>query len=276
MLARFFMLTLCVITLTAWGCSTSTGARKTAKDPKVEEAGRIFTLGLNAMNHEEWDKAENYFLEVLKIKPQSYGTRLYLAKVYDKEGNKEKEVGELREAIKLNNEDSSAYSLLMDCYDESGQTDKEIAAGEEALLNGAGSDGILIKLGWSYYVSGDYDKAEERLKAAKENSKKDFMIPNDMGLVNFSRGRYEDALSDFKEADRLNPKSRYVPYFLALTYKKLGSDDEALGALVAGFKKDPQLESKVKEYNKQYFPRTDPGDLSALFGKARAEAGSRK
>ena len=134
MFARVFLPLLCVValsvTLSLWGCSTTTGAQKTAKDPKQAEVEHNFSLGLIHMNHQEWVKAEKSFMEVLKFKPQSYPTRLYLAKVYNNQGKPDKAAEQLREAIKLNSKDSRAYSLLMDYHGDSGQTDKAIATGE--------------------------------------------------------------------------------------------------------------------------------------------------
>ena len=90
---------------------------------------------------------------------------------------------------------------------------------------------------------------------------------NNIGVLLFSEGKYGEALDKFKEASVLNPGSLLIPYLEALSYNKLGKEDDALNALKEAVKKDPGIKNKVAQYNKDIFPATDPGDLSKLFAK---------
>ena len=139
------------------------------------------------------------------------------------------------------------------------------------LKKGIPDEAFAGNLGWAYYLKGDFGNAEKYLKIEKELKKLDSTPRNNLGLVYFSQGRYEDALASFKEASELNKNSVLLPYFLAVTYNRLGKEDEVVKALQEGLKRDPDLEKNAPSYNASYFPTAEPGDLSAVFKKLKEE-----
>jgi len=241
----------------------------------MARAKKSFYMGLTMINHGDLDKAEAALAEAARLDPQSYNTRLHLAKVYLKKKNPVKAIGQCRAAIKIDPKDRRAYSMLMGVYLDMGLAKQSIGVGEEALKSlgpGASRASVLVNLGWSYYVAGDLDNAQARFsEAGGLLKKKGPWITNDMGLVYFARGEYENALAEFREAGRMNPKGRLAPYFAALAESRLGDREGAKESLREGLKRDPKLPSKAAVYNAQFFPKADPGDLSGLFKELERE-----
>ncbi|HLB25977.1 MAG TPA: tetratricopeptide repeat protein, partial [Nitrospirota bacterium] len=195
-----------------------------------------------------------------------------LARVYGETDQRGKAAEQYREAIKVSPGDYRAYKGLMTSGFILGNPAESVWAGEEALKNGVPEEAITAMLGWAYYLTGDFAKAEPALKKAAESHERGDTGPlNNLGIFYFSQGRYDEALAEFAKAAELNKRSVVVSYFLALAYNGLGDREKALGALREGIVRDPELEKKIPDYKKQFFPHGDPGDLSALFGKLAGE-----
>jgi len=240
------------------------------KDPKAE-AREKYNLGLGAMTHGNWKNAEGYLLESIKLDPDKSAPHMYLAKVYEKLNRNAEAADQYKAAIKLKPEDPKPYIGLVGIYLDMNLPDNAIATATEASGKGIPESTFAGNLGWAYYVKGDFGNAEKYTKEAKELSKTDSTPRNNLGLIYFSQGRYDDALVNFNEASELNKQSIVLPYFLALTYNRLGKDEDVHKALREGLKRDPDLEKNVPSYNSSFFPGADPGDLSAVFKKLKEE-----
>lgn len=236
------------------------------KDPKMAEAQKDFNLGLINMQHGDLDKAEGHFKEAVRLNPASINARLYLADVYQKNKKSVEAVNLYRDVIKTDPTDPRAYNLLMAVYIGKINVPQEAAkVGEEAIKAGVPEGDVSAALGWSYYLMGEMDKAEPLFKKLTETDKKDSSALNNLGLVYFGQGRYKEAAGCFDEAGRINTGSTLAPYFAALAYNKLGEEGKVKESLTEGVKRDPELGSKAKAYNRQFFPNGDPGDLSVLL-----------
>jgi len=240
------------------------------KGPKAE-AKKQYIAGLISMNHANWEKAAEHFLEAIKLNPDHYNTRMYLARVYEKMKKNPEAADQYKEAIKLKPDNPNPYAGLIGVYLDMGLPDDAIATVADATGKGLKESEFVGDLGWAYYVKGDFGNAEKYFKEAKELNKDDSTPRNNLGLLYFRQGRYDDALASFKEGAELNKKSVVLPYFMALTYNRLGRDDEVLNALREGLKRDPDLEKKANSYNASFLPGADPGDLSAVFKKLKEE-----
>ncbi len=194
---------------------------------------------------------------------------MYLARCYGESHKSVDAIAALDRAIKIKPTVAGAYLAIMDNYWELDLLKEVVKTADEALTNGVKPELILPDLGWYYYLAGDNANAEDNYKKAMKANPKDSRAINNIGVLLFSEGKYGEALDKFKEASALNPGSMIVPYLEALSYNKLGKEDDALNALNEGIKKDPGLEGEVAQFNKDLFPRTDPGDLSKLFAKLK-------
>ncbi|MHB8174205.1 MAG: tetratricopeptide repeat protein [Nitrospirota bacterium] len=244
------------------------GKTKKPKESKSAKARRYYGNGLWAEMQDNWKEAVKDFKTVAVLEPQSYKARLHLARAYRKLSQGMDAITPLEQAIKIKPKNPQAYLYLMDVYwDMNGLLNEAVRVGDEAIANGVKPGYILSDMGWYYYLAGDNANAEDNLKKALKANPKDSLVLNDMGILLFSEGRYDKALDKFKEASKLNPASIMTPYLEAISYNKIGKEKEALEALKAGIKKDPSLKSKLEKYKNDFFPRTDPGDLSKLFAK---------
>ena len=235
-------------------------------------ATKLFTDGLMMMNHHSYDRAEESFIEALKLEPDSYNTRIYLAKCYLSEKKKKnlQALERYREAIKIDPKKPVAYDGLISVYINLLLYKDAVNAGNEALKNGVPKESIAGSLGWALYIFGDYDKAVEQFRIVREAMPLDAVSYNNEGLARFAQERYEDALALFKQAGEKNPESELVPYFSALTYMKLGREADAMDSLRAGMKLTPDYQTHLVKYDREFFPIKPPGDLDPLFDKIKA------
>ncbi|MGC2423001.1 MAG: tetratricopeptide repeat protein [Nitrospirota bacterium] len=245
------------------------GKAQEPKDSKKDELKHYFTEGLEAMEHKNWEFAIEDFKKAAKLKPDSYNIWMYLARCYGESHKSVDAIAALDEAIKIKPTVAGAYLAIMDNYWDLDLLTEIVKTADKALANGVKPELILPDLGWYYYLAGDNANAEASYNKAMKANPKDSRTVNDIGVLLFSEGKYGEALDKFKEAQALNPGSQIVPYLEALSYNKLGKEDDALNALKEGIKKDSGLEGEVPQFNKDLFPRTDPGDLSKLFAKLK-------
>ena len=276
------ILGLFLISSFAWGCAKTTEVRpqpqaqnkEKALSPeeqkKKDAAEKYFTSGLIDMNHGNLDAAAKNFQAALTLEPESYNTRLYLADVYEKKHNNTLALDQYDKMMKLNPKDPRAYNGAIGAYLNMGLLKQAVGLKKDIEKNGVKPEAVAASLGWAFYLAGDLGEARKNYELLKGKGS-DTLAINNLGLISFSEGKYAEALGDFKEADKKNPNSIVAPYFVALTEMKLGHEDEALKALKEALKRDPKLEDKADGYNTQFFLNTDPGDLSPLFAKIKAE-----
>ncbi len=240
------------------------------EEQKKQQAEKLFMDGLIDMQHGALDTAVKHFREALKLDPDSYNARLYLADVYGQQKNHMLALDQYEKMIKINPKDPRAYNGAISSYIDMALLKMALGVKDEAEKNGVDPAGVAASLGWVYYLSGDYENARKSYELIKGKGN-ETLVTNNLGLISFSEGKYAEALGYFKEAVEKNPDSIVAPYFVALAETKLGHEDEAIKALKEGIKRDPKLEDKVAGYNAQFFPGGDPGDLSPLFAKIKAE-----
>lgn len=81
-------------------------------------------LGDEALFKENYDKAEDYYLQAISISPNDIKVRLKLAEVYLGKEQKEQAINYLEEVITLDtSENYNAYKKLFDIYQKDGNTD---------------------------------------------------------------------------------------------------------------------------------------------------------
>ena len=245
------------------------------EDAAKKLAYKHFSLGLAMMNHARYEKAEEAFLEALKIEPKSYNCRIYLARVYlnEKKRKTYQAIEQYKEAIKIDPARPHAYDGLIDVYIDMLLFNDAVKVGEQAITAGVPDDGAFATtLGWAYYAAGEYDKAVEQYRIVRAKNPEDSGTYNNEGLARYCQEKYEDALAMFKKAGEMNPASEVAPYFCALTYMKLGREAEAMDAIRAGMKLSNEFEKNILRFGGRFFPVVYPGDLKPLVKKVKGES----
>ncbi|MGA2191770.1 MAG: tetratricopeptide repeat protein [Nitrospirota bacterium] len=275
MFRRLLVLFLVVLSVFVCGCAATSGVSKQepkpAKDAARKEADQNFIHGLYAMQHENYNLAEQYFLKVLAYDNKSFNTHMMLGQAYEALGRSVKAIDQYNAAIALRKQDARPYVALMGVYYDMHMNDAIIRTGEDALASGVKPKIISGDLGWAYFIKGDVDKAEDKLKYEVKESPDNTMALIKLGIVYFAQQKYEDALPNLKKAESLDKSSALANYISAVTYKSLGKRDEAFAEVKEGLTRDKALDKKVEYYNKEFFPREYPEDISGLFKKAKDE-----
>jgi cyclophilin family peptidyl-prolyl cis-trans isomerase/tetratricopeptide (TPR) repeat protein len=111
-----------------------TGETPANLDPEVvQQVEELSEIGRAQMDAEEWDAAEETFLQVLELSPTSPQAHSALAYVYARQGRLEEAIAANEYVIELVPNDWNSYKNLALLYQETGRTEEAIAAVEEAL-----------------------------------------------------------------------------------------------------------------------------------------------
>ncbi len=232
-------------------------ARVKRKGPYSLEA---FIKGLQALqyirlpNMEDNIKARKMIREVLKLVPEFSEGYLLLAMTYLKDfwfssNNSFITFAQtsryLKKAIKLNKNNSEAYTLL--CYLQmiKGNYERAITAGMAAVdLNPNGAD-ALNQLANALHKA---DRSAEAIDVFKKAIDLNPIPPSyyfcNLGNAYGSIGQYKNAITEFKKAIGIKPTDVYAHIGLAVTYSIIGRIKEAEDEVNKILKINPEFSLK--------------------------------
>ena len=180
------------------------------------ERSRIHNVGLFAAKlvaEKVTDPAlsNEYLRRMKEVLPQAYYIEFYLGKNLISLGALEEALGHLRQALELHPEEEDLpyiYSFMGDCL-------KNLGLFAEAL--------VALKKG----LAVDEERPD---------------IHNIMGVCNFKLREYETAISHFERAVELLPSSAIDYANLAVNYRKLGKNEEAIHFFELALALDPEID----------------------------------
>jgi len=160
---------------------------------------------------ENYDEAEKYYINSIRLDPNNYDSLTNLALLYERKGDIEKSLKLLEVSFKINPYYSSTLYLLGKIY-----LDKK-----------------------------EYEKAEEIFKKAIEVEPENEIIWNKLGVIYFDTGRFEKSLYCFQNAYKLNKNDFLILLNLARVYQRLNDHMKALFY----FEKVFELNSSIAKTN---------------------------
>jgi adenylate cyclase len=133
-----------------------------------------------------------------------------------------------QKALALDAADPRVYRALTNLYLMQGQYEKAIAAAERQLeLSPSGAlaySSMATALRWSGRYSEAISFAEQSIRLDPYPSAVTF---RNLGICYSSLARYEEAMTAYKKALQKNPNDIFLHLMLAVTYVKLGREEEA-------------------------------------------------
>ncbi|NPA12796.1 MAG: tetratricopeptide repeat protein [Aquificae bacterium] len=146
-------------------------------------------------------KAIQYALKAKELKPDDYLPYFYLAIYYDNLDQWEKAEKYLKEALKIRPNFPDALNYLGYSYINRGiDIDKGIELVKKALKLSPNNPAYIDSLGWGYFKKGDYQRAYKLLKQAHEKMPEDPVITEHLAEVLEALGKKEEALKLYKKA----------------------------------------------------------------------------
>jgi tetratricopeptide (TPR) repeat protein len=156
-----------------------------------------------------------------------------------KDGNYDKAVATLTEAIQLDPKNALAYTGRGIAYGKNGDNDRAIADYNEALKIDPSSAAAFYNRGIAYGQQTNYDRAISDFNEAIRIDPKYVSAYRNRGLAYERKGNSERALADFNKAVELDPK--YAPAFFSrgLAYEAKGDLDRAVADFNESIRLDP-------------------------------------
>ena len=167
---------------------------KTKPDPYIY-------LGSLYLDSKDYKSAEAALSDGLGRFPNDDELHFYMAMVYEKTGNFDGMVAQLKRTIEINPSYADALNYLGYSYAEKGiKLDKALGLVQKALKLKPDSGYIVDSLGWVYYKMGKFNDALTELTHAVSLEKEDPIILEHLGDVYSSLGRKQDAVNTWEKS----------------------------------------------------------------------------
>ncbi len=162
---------------------------------------------------------------------QQSETRTKLGTAYLREGSAPDAVLSLREAVKLNPQNATAWERLGLAYMASGALDESAVAFQKALrLADQDLGRIHYNYGLLHLKAKQYELAIEQFKITLKDLtyRTPAIALNSLGFVYFQMERYPDAVEHFTDSLKRSPKMCQPRFHRALTFQATQEYDRAL------------------------------------------------
>jgi tetratricopeptide (TPR) repeat protein len=175
----------------------------------------------------QFDLAEKYFLNALKIKPDFAEARASLAFIYTSKNEHVKASQELKLLLKTNvNLAQTHYNLGNSLYEQA-LYDEAITHYKASIKIQPNNTDCLINCGIAFRMLRNYDNAIEQVQAALNLDKKNVRAFHVLGSIFADIQDFPRALECFENAVGLAPQQPQFLVSFAETLKKAGLDYEA-------------------------------------------------
>ena len=181
------------------------------------------------------ERAEQLAQRAATAAPDLVEARIAIARVAGIKFDYTKAAEELREAVRMDPEDSHAWDLLSWAlgYEQPPEAVEAEKAARESLRLEPSLTGALYHLGRALLLQGRYDEATKAFERAGELGNTAFL---DLGLaqVYLAQGNYDAAVARLTKGGKT--KDAIHSYFLSAAYAAKGDKEKALASLQATFK----------------------------------------
>jgi len=134
-----------------------------------------------------------------------------LGAIYDKMGNFEKMIVQMKEVLRLDPNHADALNYLGYSYADRGiHLDEALKLIQKAMTLKPNMGYITDSLGWVYFKLGDYEKARIELEKANQLTPDDPIVTEHLGDSYYKLHRIEKAVEFYEKALKLEPKPDQV------------------------------------------------------------------
>jgi Flp pilus assembly protein TadD len=136
----------------------------------------------------------------------------------------------LREAIALRPDDLRLFGALARSMRERGDRDGEIALYREILDEQPDDQGTLLALAEAQMADDDLEGAIRTLERVEQGHPGDPRVSLRLAFLYYEARRFEEASTRFRQALTANPEEHEIAFFLGISERRQGREDEALAA----------------------------------------------
>lgn len=197
------------------------------------EAGPAFREGLQKKANGEMDGAQILLEQAARLSPESPLIHHALGEVYEKKGEREKQIAAFEKAVELHPGLYSAWRALSRLYTQQGRYAKAVDALERLLSL---SDPGLTSLGTSREeIQKEKESAQQKLEEARMKTRALFNQAQEA----LAKGENENAISLFEAASNEEKDNLSILYSLGIVYAMEGKLPEATGVFMKILDADP-------------------------------------
>ena len=220
---RFYqILSVLILVSVMFGCSSKEKAIQRQIATLVQE-------GSMAMSKQDFETAEQKFLEVIKLDPGQESIKNNLAVLYARFTNEPEKAQVLWEELLEQTPHNSAYlNNLAGVYRSQKNYDRAIELYEEAKKHHKTYHMPYYNIGTLLYEQGDYYGSAAELNAGLEFAAKDTAMISNYSNALICAGRFEEATRFLEEKLKEIPDSVGINLVMARLQKRLGKYDEGI------------------------------------------------
>jgi len=251
----------------------------------------IFFTARTVLRNKDWRDEYAFWTKILSEQPQNYDAHNNLGSYFYKEGELDRAISELEEAVRLKKNYPEGHNSLGTMYIDKGFIDKAIAEYVEAvkykpifpqvyynlgnacikkgmvddaikffgkaISQGMYNPQIFNNLGSAYMKKGMVDEAVAQYQRALSVYRDFAEVHSNLGYVYTEKGDLDRAVSELKEALRLQPGHANAHNNLGAVYCQQGLWDMALDEFTKAVRFDPKNASAHKNIGMIYFTKGD-------------------
>jgi len=198
------------------------------------------------------DKGIQYMQGIIAARPNIPEFYLYLGSFYEELEQFDKAGSTVMKGLALDDKDARLHFRLGVIYDKAGDKEGSIRQMKRVIALEPDNANALNYLGYTYADLGrNLDEAERLIKEALKHKPDDGYITDSLGWVYYQKGDYKKALAILEKAVELVPDDPVILEHLGDAHLKLEDKQKAVEYYRRSLKQQknaaPQLEEKIRK-----------------------------
>ncbi|GBF49635.1 putative TPR-repeat-containing protein [Leptospira ryugenii] len=188
-------------------------------------------LGSIFYGREDYDRADYYFREAVRLKPSDAKSYYNLGLIQLKKKNPEEAARYFQKALDTGAQDAEVYRYIAEAFVTMGQPSMAIQALKKGLLLKPSDVDTMFALSELYYKKGELIEAESLYRRIIRLTPGDSYTETayvNLGIILDEMERFQDSIQAFEAVIALNPKSLSARYNAGLAYLHAGMPTKAI------------------------------------------------
>ncbi len=202
------------------------------------EMDKIFNLGTNFYNNENYPMALENLQQVVALKPDKIDAYYYLGNTYVKMQNDAMAEQTFIKGLEVDPKEQRIAVALMEVYEKTGQTAKQVAVMEDLAEHLEDAE-TWLAVGNLHDQQGSKTKAKNSFVKALEIDPENQAANIRLALMLYEEENYLEAIPRLEKAFEFAPDNDTVSRSLATAYQKSGRIEDAIDKYDGIIKNDP-------------------------------------
>lgn len=241
----------------------------------TDSGSNPFTLGLNYLEMEQYDKAMTAFEEIRKQQPSS-GIYCYIGMVYQEQNRLSDAEDAYKNALTFQATPQihgSAHLHLGIVYKAQGKIHLSLSHLQQALSLNPKTPEAYIHLGEAFLLQRKFDNAKKAYRKSIQLNPNFTESYYGLGRVNEMQHDFTSAVEYYQKAIQQNPYDPQSHYRLAMTYRNLQESEEAKASMIQ-FEKMKQYSDNVHHFRETIYKYPNSPILYLKLGELHERHGN--